>query len=56
MKQYELLNGIQLERAQNLINEYAEEGWIVKAFNVVPEGELNQDKWAYILMELDVEE
>ena len=53
MKQYQLLNCIPLERTENLINEFAEEGWIVKAFNVVAEGELNQDKWAFVLLEME---
>ncbi|MFD0765711.1 hypothetical protein ACFQZI_12685 [Mucilaginibacter lutimaris] len=56
MKYYRFLNCIALEQVQNLINEYAHEGWIVKAFNIVAENENNQDKWAYILFEADVEE
>jgi len=56
MKHYRFLNSIALEQVQNLINEYANEGWTVKAFNVVAENENNQDKWAYVLMECEVEE
>jgi hypothetical protein len=29
MKHYKFLNGIALQQAERLINEYAEEGWVV---------------------------
>ena len=41
------------EEAEEQINQYAQQGWAVKAFNVVPEGELNQDKWAFVLLEME---
>lgn len=56
MKQYRFLNFIELQHVKKLIDEYANGGWEVKAFNIIAEGEHNQDKWAYILFEADVEE
>lgn len=53
MKHYKFLDGIRIEQAERFINDYAREGWVVNSFNVVAEGECNQDKWAYVLLEWD---
>lgn len=53
MKSYKFLDGVWLSQVEDQINSLAMQGWAVKSFTVVAEGETNDDKNAYVLLEHD---
>lgn len=56
MKEYKFLNRASLFSIEDEINGLAEDGWVVKSFTVVNEGENNDDSYAYVLLETDDDE
>lgn len=53
MKQYKYLEDVWSGTIEADLNELASQGWVVKSFNVVFEGEDNSNQKVYALLEYD---
>ena len=53
MKEYKLLTGTWADDLERQINEFAEDGWIVKSVSLAYEGEDSSNEHYVVLLELD---
>jgi hypothetical protein len=53
MKQYKLLQDVWPSQMEEKLNALAEDGWVVKSFTTIAEGEDNSNIQYHILMEYD---